>query len=43
LLKKQPAGWVIYSVGTNATDDGGQVDQLLDFGLAPVPAPPSLK
>jgi hypothetical protein len=43
LMKKLPEGWVIYSVGKNLKDDGGQVDDLIDFGLGPVPPLPSLQ
>lgn len=43
LMKKTPDGWVVYSVGNNLMDDGGQVDDLADFGLGPVPAIPSLQ
>ena len=39
VLKKTADGWLIYSVGTNQKDDGGQVDdERIDVGLAPVPA-----
>jgi len=49
LMKRLPDGWVIYSVGTNAKDDGGQLANGVqfakgtDFGLGPVPDLPSLK
>jgi hypothetical protein len=41
LMKRLPDGWVIYSVGKDLNDDGGQVDDLTDFGLGPVPPLPS--
>jgi hypothetical protein len=43
LMKKSPDGWVIYSAGKDLKDDGGQVDNLSDFGLGPVPPLPSLE
>lgn len=43
LMNRLPAGWVIYSVGRDSKDDGGQLDKFLDVGLGPVPAPPSFK
>jgi len=35
-LKSTPAGWVIYSIGDNGTDDGGDFKDLKDWGMAPV-------
>jgi len=35
-VKKLPEGWLIYSVGTNRKDDGGQIDPFRDFGVGPV-------
>jgi hypothetical protein len=43
LMKKSPEGWMIYSVGKDLKDDGGQVVDLTDFGLGPVPPLPSLR
>ena len=43
VMKRLPAGWMIYSVGRNGNDDGGQLEQRLDVGLGPLPALPSLK
>jgi hypothetical protein len=43
LMKKLPDGWVIYSVGKDLKDDGGQIDDQSDFGLSPVPPLPSLE
>lgn len=34
-LKKLPEGWLIYSVGVNLKDDGGDVAEVIDVGLAP--------
>jgi hypothetical protein len=39
-LKKINGAWLIYCVGTNLKDDGGQLDGLADIGLGPVPAKP---
>jgi hypothetical protein len=37
-VKRTPDGWLIYSVGKNLKDDGGQIDDgLTDVGLAPLP------
>jgi hypothetical protein len=43
LLKKQPDGWVIYSVGKDLKDDGGKVADASDAGLGPVPPLASLE
>ena len=43
LIKRLPDGWVIYSVGKDLKDDGGNVDDLTDFGLGPVPPLPSIE
>jgi len=43
LMKELPEGWVVYSVGMDLKDDGGQVDDLADFGLGPVPPLSSLE
>jgi hypothetical protein len=49
LMKRLPAGWVIYSVGGDSKDDGGQLANAgqfvngTDVGLGPVPALPPLK
>ena len=34
-VKKTPQGWLIYGVGTNLKDDGGQLKDYLDFGIGP--------
>ncbi len=34
-LKKTPQGWLIYSVGTNLEDDGGDQADQKDIGLGP--------
>jgi hypothetical protein len=34
-LKHSDEGWIIYSVMENGVDDGGDFDQLKDFGVAP--------
>ena len=36
ILKRNPEGWLIYSVGLNGQDDGGQFDKELDVGLGPL-------
>ncbi len=35
LVRKLPAGWVVYSVGRNRNDDGGSFTYDLDVGLGP--------
>jgi len=35
-VKKLSEGWLIYSVGTNKTDEGGQIAPFRDFGVAPL-------
>lgn len=35
-IKKTPNGWVIYSVGPNLTDDGGDLEGNKDVGIGPV-------
>lgn len=37
-LKKTDTGWLIYSEGPNRQDDGGDVQNQFDIGLAPPPA-----
>jgi hypothetical protein len=37
-MKKQPAGWMIYSVGSNLVDDGGILDYKHDVGVGPITA-----
>jgi hypothetical protein len=37
-VKQVNAEWLIYCVGTNLKDDGGQLDGYADIGLGPVPA-----
>lgn len=34
-LKKTPRGWLVYSVGKDLKDDGGQVNEAQDVGVAP--------
>jgi hypothetical protein len=34
-LKKLPAGWLIYAVGGNLKDDGGDIAEQADVGLGP--------
>jgi hypothetical protein len=36
-LKKLQAGWLVYSVGTNLEDDGGDLTDNLDVGVGPPP------
>jgi hypothetical protein len=36
-LKKSDAGWIIYSVGVDRVDDGGNLTDDKDVGLGPVP------
>ena len=38
-VKHSDAGWVVYSVGRNLQDDGGQFDEVADVGFGPVPVP----
>ena len=39
IVKKVPSGWLIYSVGQDLQDDGGQIgdddNEMLDYGIAP--------
>ena len=35
-LKKLPEGWLVYSVGTNLVDDGGELDEFQDVGAGPI-------
>ena len=35
-LKKTPRGWLVYSVGKDLKDDGGQVSEVQDVGVAPI-------
>jgi hypothetical protein len=35
-VKKLPEGWLVYSVGSNLIDEGGQLDQKADLGAGPV-------
>ena len=37
-LTKAKGEWVIYCVGNNLKDDGGNLDSYLDVGLGPIPA-----
>ena len=45
IIKKLPEGWLVYSVGDNLKDDGGQVEEKaggkpLDVGFGPkIPSP----
>ncbi len=34
-IKKQPKGWLVYSVGENLKDDGGELETPLDVGFGP--------
>ena len=34
-MKKLPAGWLVYSVGGNLKDDGGDIAEQADVGLGP--------
>jgi hypothetical protein len=43
LMKQLPEGWVVYSVGNDLKDGGGELDGESDFGLGPVPPLPSLE
>lgn len=38
IVKRQDGQWVVYGLGTNLTDDGGDLDLLKDVGLGPVKA-----
>ena len=35
-VKKSPRGWMVYSVGRNGVDDGGQFEHVADVGAGPV-------
>ena len=35
VIRKQGSGWLIYSVGFNLKDDGGEIDENKDVGVAP--------
>ncbi len=37
-VKKLSAGWLVYSVGANGKDDGGNLKDSADVGLGPPPA-----
>ena len=36
-LKRVKGEWLIYSVGPNLKDDGGQVEGIMDVGIGPLP------
>lgn len=40
IVKKLPEGWLVYSVGANRIDDGGNVATDVDVGCSPLPPPP---
>jgi hypothetical protein len=42
-MKKRSDGWVVYSVGKNLQDDGGQLDDQADIGLGPMPQLPAIE
>lgn len=35
IVKKEPAGWLVYSTGTNGVDDGGDIAKGEDIGFGP--------
>jgi hypothetical protein len=35
IIKATGQGWIVYSLGTNAIDDGGSVADESDIGIAP--------
>jgi hypothetical protein len=35
-VKRTPEGWLIYSVGKNLQDDGGEFEDALDVGVGPI-------
>jgi hypothetical protein len=35
-VKKLPAGWLVYSVGSNLVDDGGKLEKVVDVGFGPI-------
>jgi hypothetical protein len=39
IVKLVSGDWLIYSVGENQVDDGGDIAHHKDFGLGPIPAP----
>jgi len=36
LMKRLPEGWMVYSVGSNLIDDGGDLNQRADVGVGPI-------
>ncbi len=39
-VKRDPRGWVVYSVGPNGKDDGGRFENAADIGVGPVEPEP---
>ncbi len=39
VIRKQGANWLVYSLGFNLKDDGGEVDEGKDVGIAPLNPP----
>lgn len=39
IVRKLPEGWLVYSVGANRIDDGGEVANMEDVGATPLPPP----
>ncbi len=35
VIRKQGASWLVYSLGFDLKDDGGDIDQWKDVGIAP--------
>ncbi len=42
-VKKDPRGWVVYSVGADLTDNGGLFEKAVNIGVGPTPPEPSAK
>ena len=40
VVKKLPDGWLVYSLGKNLKDDGGQIEEDEDVGVGPIEAGP---
>jgi hypothetical protein len=38
IVKSTPGGWLVYSVGKNLKDDGGDIESWVDVGFGPLPA-----
>ena len=43
LVKKSASGWLVYSVGSDRIDDGGQLEKRNDIGLGPTSPVPAIE